>query len=46
MLEIIIRDKERPTWVNKQTNIKGIIEIVKQQKWERAGHVARRTGNR
>ena len=46
VLGITLRDKRRSTWVREQTKVKDIIEVIKEQKWRWAGHVARREDNR
>ena len=46
MLGISLRDRKRSTWIRKVTGVKDIIQVVKQQKWRWAGHLARREDNR
>jgi len=45
MLGITLRDR-RSTWVRKKTKVKDFVQVVKQQKWRWAGHVARMNDNR
>ena len=40
-----LRD-EKSTWIREKTKLKDIIQVVKQQKWRWAGHVARMNDNR
>ena len=46
MLGITLRDRKRSTWIRKKTGVKDIVQVVKQQKWRWAGHVARMDDNR
>ena len=46
MLGITLRDKKRTTWIREQTKVRDIIEIIKEQKWRWAGHIARREDDR
>ena len=45
MLGITLRDRKRSTWIREKTKVKDIIQVVKQQKWRWAGHVARMNDN-
>ena len=40
MLGITLRDRKRSTWIREKTKVKDIIQVVKQQKWRWAGHIA------
>ena len=46
MLGISLRDRKRSTWIRKVTRVKDIIQVINQQKWRWAGHLARREDNR
>ena len=46
MLGITLRDRKRSTWIREKTKVKDIVQVVKQQKWRWAGHVARMNDNR
>ena len=46
MLGVTLRDRKRSTWIRGKTRVKDIIQIIKQQKWRWAGHLARRDDNR
>ena len=46
MLNITLRDKVRNSEIRNKTKVKDIIEKIKEAKWRRAGHVARRDDNR
>jgi len=46
MLGITLRDRKRSTWIREKTIVKDIIQVVKQQKWRWAGHVAKMNDNR
>ena len=46
MLGITLRDRKRSTWIREQTKVTDIIEVIKEQKWRWAGHIARREDNR
>ena len=46
MLGITLRDWKRSTQIREKTKVKDIIQVVKQQKWRWAGHVARMSDNR
>jgi len=41
MLGITLRDKKKSTWIREKTKVKDVVQVVKQQKWRWAGHVAR-----
>ena len=41
-----LRDRRRPTWIREKTRVKDIIQVIKQQKWRWAGHVASMNDNR
>ena len=40
MLGITLRDRYRPTLIRAKARVKDIVQIVKQQKWRWAGHIA------
>ena len=46
MFGITLRDRKRSTWIREKTKVKDIIQVVKQQKWRWAGHVAWMNDNR
>ena len=46
MLGITLRERKRTTWIREQTKVRDIIEIIKEQKWRWAGHIARREDDR
>jgi hypothetical protein len=46
MLGITLRDRKRSTWIRAKTRVKDIIQVIKQQKWRWAGHIARMRDNR
>ena len=46
MLWITMRDRHRSTWIRAKTGVKGIVQVVKKQKWRWAGHVARMNDKR
>ena len=46
ILIITLRDRKRSTWIREKTRVKDIIQVIKQQKWRWAGHVARINENR
>ena len=46
MLHITIRDKVKNVEIRNKTNVKDIIERIKEAKWRWAGHIARRDDNR
>ena len=46
MLGITLRDRKRSTWIREKTKVRDIVQVVKQQKWRWAGHVARMNDNR
>jgi len=46
MLHITIHDKVKNTEIRRKTQIKAIIEYIKEAKWRWAGHIARREDNR
>ena len=46
MLGVTLRDRHRSTWIRAKTRVKDIIQVIKQQKWRWAGHVARMADSR
>ena len=46
MLKITLKDRIRNSDIRKQTQVKDIIQKIKQAKWRWAGHVMRREDNR
>ena len=46
MLGITLRERKRSTWIREKTKVIDIIQVVEQQKWKWAGHVAWMNDNR
>ena len=43
---ISVSDRKRSTCIREKNKVKNIMQVVKQQKWRWAGHVARMNDNR
>jgi len=46
MLNIIYKDRKTNNWTSDQTKVMDIMEIIKNRKWTRAGHISCRSDNR